>query len=256
MTTEDFANNVTYGYQATKLLGSGGNAMNLSSLGGYTAVVSGSGTAAGTSAAAAGTGAGTAGAGAAAGFGGLSMTTIGVGVGAVVVGGGAVAAGSSGGDDGADTIIVNGEEVLEGEGVTGNDNTTPDTGTPLVNLPGLGNVLDANGYETNLPPTSAACGTLVEGSGDIPTTTNVSINLGANAGTFDINYNLGGSIADQLVFVHDGITLYDTGCSAINGGDSGVLNLPGSGPNTLEVTITSNCLNQTGTYWGFTVSCP
>lgn len=248
VTTEDFANNVAYGYQATKLLGGSGNAMNLSSLGGYTAVVSGSGTAAGgVAGAAAGTGA------AAGGFAGLSMTTIGVGIGAVVVGGGAVAASSSG-KDGADTIIVIDE--TSGEGVTGNDNTTAGTGTPLINLPGLGNVLDANGYETNMPPSSATCGTLVEGSGDIPATTNVSINLATNSGSFDIDYNLGGSIADQLVFVHDGITVYDTGCSAINGGNSGVINLPGSGPNTLEVTITSNCLNQTGTYWGFTVSCP
>ncbi|GAA6170935.1 hypothetical protein NBRC116592_06050 [Colwellia sp. KU-HH00111] len=254
VTTEDFANNVTYGYQASQLLGSSGNALNLSSVSGYTVTASSSASAAGSSAATASTGAAAGSGAAAGGFAGLSTTTIAVGVGAVAVGAGAVAAGSS--ETKSDSLDTTTVTVETDTTVTGNDNTTPGTGTPIIDLPGLGNVLDANGYETNMPPSSATCGTLVEGSGDIPTTTNTTINLNSNSGTFHVTYNLGGSIADQLVFVHDGVTLYDTGCSAINGGNSGVINLPGVGPNTLEVTITSNCLNQTGTYWGFTVSCP
>lgn len=242
VTTEDFANNVAYGYQASKLLGGSGNAMSLSTVGGYTTVVSGSSVAGG--AAATGT--------AASGFAGLSMTTIGIGVGAVVVGGAAVA-GSSSGSDGAKESTVSTEET---EGVTGNDNTDTGTGTPLINIPGLGNVVDVNGFETNMPPSTAACGTLVEGSGDIPTTTNVSIDLSSNSGSFDIHYNLGGGISDQVVFKHDGVVLYDTTCSATSNGFSGAIALPAAGSQTLEATITSNCLNQTGTYWSFTVSCP
>ncbi len=261
VTTEDFANNVTYGYQASQLLGGSGSALNLSTASSYTAVVSSGGTATGSSAAAS-TGAGAAGSGAASGaaaggFAGLSTTTIAVGAGAIAVGAGAVAStsGKKGEDVETTTIIVNGVEVTEGE--VAEDESGPTTsGNPLVDVPGLGNILDEGGIETNLPPANAACGTLIKGTGNIPTTTNVSINLGTNACSFDINYNLGGSISDQLVFVHDGVTLYDTGCSATNNGDSGAINLPGSGPNTLEVTITSNCLNQTGTYWDFLVSCP
>jgi hypothetical protein len=242
VTTEDFANNVAYGYQATKLVGGAGNSMNLSALGTtYTAAVAGS-TAVSTTAVAAGT------------FGGLSMTTIGIGA-AAVVGAGAAATGGSTGEDGKDVVIVNGEEVLEGE-VTANESSTTTTGNPLVEIPGLGNILDEGSLDTNLPPSSAVCGTLIPGSGNIPETTHTSINLGTNNGSYNINYNLGGSISDQLVFEYDSVVIFDTGCDFINGGHSGVITLPGGGPNTLEVTMTSNCAVPGNTSWNFTVSCP
>lgn len=250
VTTEDFANYVTYGYQASKLLGSAGNTVSLSSLGSYSATMSSTSVAA---------------ASGAAGIGGLSMTTLGIGA-AVVVGGGAIAAGSrSSGEDGADVVIVNGEVIEDGAEVTSDDTSTLYTGIPVLNLPGVGNEPEENEHRhegdegTILPPSSAMCGTLIKGSGDIPTTSNITINMGGNTNTFDMSYFLGGSVADEVVIMHNNVQLYTTGCTATSSGPltSPTFTLPGGmTPNEVEVIVTSNCLNQTGTYWEFTVSCP
>jgi hypothetical protein len=249
VTTEDFANNVTYAYQASKLLGSAGNSVSLSSVGSYSATMSSTGVAAGSGVA---------------GIGGLSMTTIGIGA-AVVVGGGAIAASSgSSGEDGADinTVIVNGE-VIEGETVT--DSGTPYTGIPVLNLPGLGNEDEDEEFKgegdngTILPPGSAVCGELIKGSGNIPATSNITINMAANDGDFHMSYFLGNSVADEVVIMHDNVQLYTTGCTASPSGPatSPTFTLPGGNtPNEIEVIVTSNCGNQTGTYWEFTLSCP
>lgn len=81
-----------------------------------------------------------------------------------------------------------------------------------------------------------------------------SVEVGETEGTFSISGDNGGSVDDIVTVIYEGQELYTTGCTASTGWASG--EIPYSGESTvMTVRVDTNCANESGTYWAFTLNC-
>lgn len=94
------------------------------------------------------------------------------------------------------------------------------------------------------------CDDLTQAGGDEPRV--LSIDLGTNQAVFGFSYEMY-AIKDQMTILHDGGTVYDSGC--VSGSNSVSLQING-GSSVIQVRVNPNCDGTTGTAWNFTVNCP
>jgi hypothetical protein len=98
--------------------------------------------------------------------------------------------------------------------------------------------------------TPVPCSSVQVAGGDAPETR--TIEMGRMSGTFNFSYDTY-SIADRIVVLYEGKTLFDTGCV----GASGSVNILYIGTSTtITVQVTPNCAGGSGTQWTFKVGCP
>lgn len=101
------------------------------------------------------------------------------------------------------------------------------------------------------PPPVAQCSAVQNAGGDLADTRNVP--LGAASGTFTLTYEMWG-IKDQIRVIHDGGTIFDSGC--VSNGKTQLI--PYSGlASFVTVQVVPNCSgNTSGTAWNYSLSCP